>query len=94
MDARAHRCCSIKSAVIKDLILGRDDLPRHWPVYSALAVAAIFIGAWVVIFETLPPRTIVVATGPEGDAGDVDPRSVSASMRTLSIAANDLLQQV
>jgi TRAP-type uncharacterized transport system substrate-binding protein len=49
-------------------MLGRDDLPRLWPVYSALAVAAIFIAAGIFIFETLPPRTIVMATGAEGGA--------------------------
>ena len=49
-------------------MLGRDDLSRLWPIYSALAVASIFIAAGIFIFETLPPRTIVMATGAEGGA--------------------------
>jgi TRAP-type uncharacterized transport system substrate-binding protein len=49
-------------------MLGRDDLPGLWPIYSTLAVAAIFIAAGIFIFETLPPRTIVMATGAEGGA--------------------------
>ena len=49
-------------------MFGRDDLPRLWPIYSTLAIAAIFIAAGIFIFETLPPRTIVMATGAEGGA--------------------------
>jgi TRAP-type uncharacterized transport system substrate-binding protein len=43
-------------------------LQRFWAWFTFVAVGAILLGAGVVIFETLPPRTIVMATGAEGGA--------------------------
>ena len=49
-------------------MLGRHHLQRFWLVYSFAGVAAIFLAAGIYIFETLPPRTVVMATGAEGGA--------------------------
>jgi len=46
----------------------RDFLRNNWPaVATAVTTAAIVIAA-IVILRTMPPRTIVMATGPEGGA--------------------------
>jgi TRAP-type uncharacterized transport system substrate-binding protein len=41
---------------------------RYWPYFSPAAILAILLAAGVYIVATLPPRTIVMATGPEGGA--------------------------
>ena len=41
---------------------------RFWPLYMAAGVAAIFIAASVFVVETLPPSTVLMATGAEGGA--------------------------
>jgi TRAP-type uncharacterized transport system substrate-binding protein len=49
-------------------MMARYFLQRYWR-YCTIAVAVvIFLGASVFIIETLPPRTIVMATGAEGGA--------------------------
>jgi TRAP-type uncharacterized transport system substrate-binding protein len=49
-------------------MIGRDRLPRLWPFIAIAGVVAIFIAASIFIMETLPPRTVVMATGAEGGA--------------------------
>lgn len=49
-------------------MLGRDHLQRFWTFYSAGGVVAILLAAGIYILATLPPRTIVMATGAEGGA--------------------------
>ena len=44
----------------------RSPLQRYWPLFSVTATVAIVVAAGVFIVATLPPRTIVIATGPEG----------------------------
>ena len=41
---------------------------RYWPYFSPAAILAILFAAGAYIAATLPPRTIVMATGPEGGA--------------------------
>ena len=41
---------------------------KFWRQLSAGATVVILLGAAVFVFESLPPRTIVMATGVEGDA--------------------------
>jgi len=41
---------------------------RYWPYFSPAAILAILLAAGMYIVATLPPRTIVMATGPEGGA--------------------------
>lgn len=41
---------------------------RSWPLFSVSAILAILFAAGVFVVATLPPRTIVMATGPEGGA--------------------------
>ena len=48
-------------------MLGREHFQKYWLLAAAGAVA-IFLAAGIYIFETLPPRTIVMATGAEGGA--------------------------
>ena len=43
-------------------------LQRYWPYFSAAAILAILLAAAAYIVATLPPRMIVMATGPEGGA--------------------------
>ncbi len=43
-------------------------LQKFWRHMSVAATIAILIGAGVFVFESLPPRTIVMATGAEGGA--------------------------
>ena len=41
---------------------------RYWPYLSIAAVLAILLAAAAYIVATLPPRSIVMATGPKGGA--------------------------
>jgi hypothetical protein len=41
---------------------------KFWRYLSVAATVAILLGAGVFVFESLPPRTIVMATGAEGGA--------------------------
>ena len=45
-----------------------DHVQRYWRYFSIGGMVVILLGASVYIMETLPPRTIVMATGPEGGA--------------------------
>ena len=46
----------------------QDHLRRHWAIFAAtVAIVAVAVAAFAV-FWTLPPRTIVMATGTEGGA--------------------------
>jgi len=49
-------------------MMTRAFLQRYWRHFSVVAVLAIFLGGGIFIFATLPPRTIVMATGPKGEA--------------------------
>ena len=44
----------------------RSPLQRYWPLFSVTAIVAILVAAGIFIVATLPPRTIAMATGPEG----------------------------
>ena len=46
----------------------RSPLQRYWPLFSVTAILAILVAAGGLIVATLPPQTIVMATGPEGGA--------------------------
>jgi TRAP-type uncharacterized transport system substrate-binding protein len=48
-------------------MLGTEHLQRYW-LFTVAGAVAILLAAGVYIFETLPPRTIVMATGAEGGA--------------------------
>src|SRR5215510_8325839 len=41
-------------------------LQRYWPLFSVAAILTLLFAAGVFVVATLPPRTIVMATGPEG----------------------------
>src|SRR5262245_60985221 len=41
---------------------------RYWPLFSVAAVLTLLLAAGAFVVTTLPPRTIVMATGPEGGA--------------------------
>jgi TRAP-type uncharacterized transport system substrate-binding protein len=43
-------------------------LQRYWPYISPAAILAILLAAGAYVVGTLPPRAIVMATGPEGGA--------------------------
>jgi TRAP-type uncharacterized transport system substrate-binding protein len=43
-------------------------LQRYWPYFSPAVVLAILLAAGAYVIVTLPPRTIVMATGPAGGA--------------------------
>jgi TRAP-type uncharacterized transport system substrate-binding protein len=47
-------------------MMTRSPLQRYWPLFSVTAILASLVAAGVFISATLPPRTIVMATGPEG----------------------------
>ena len=49
-------------------MLVSDYLQRFWRWFIFASVAVILLGAGVFTAETLPPRTIIMATGPEGGA--------------------------
>jgi TRAP-type uncharacterized transport system substrate-binding protein len=50
------------------LVIGRDHLRKFWPYFTVAGLFAIFLTAGIFVVETLPPRTIVMATGAEGGA--------------------------
>jgi TRAP-type uncharacterized transport system substrate-binding protein len=43
-------------------------MQRYWRYFTIAALVVIFLGAGVLVVETLPPRTIVMATGAKGGA--------------------------
>src|SRR5262245_27672355 len=43
-------------------------LQRYWPLFSVATILTLVVAAGVFVVATLPPRTIVMATGPEGGA--------------------------
>ena len=45
-----------------------NDVHKFWRYLSVAATVAILLGAGVFVFESLPPHTIVMATGAEGGA--------------------------
>jgi len=45
-----------------------DYMQKFWRWFAFTAIGVIVLGAGVLIFETLPPRTVVMATGAEGGA--------------------------
>jgi TRAP-type uncharacterized transport system substrate-binding protein len=45
-----------------------DLLRNHWPAITIAVTAAAIAGAALVMLSNMPPHTIVMATGPEGDA--------------------------
>src|SRR6516164_2798042 len=49
-------------------MMTRSLLQRYWPFFSLAAILAILLAAGSYVVATLPPRTIVMATGPEGGA--------------------------
>jgi TRAP-type uncharacterized transport system substrate-binding protein len=49
-------------------MIGSDHLQRFWPFLTVVGLVAIFLAAGIYIVGTLPPRTIVMATGAEGGA--------------------------
>jgi TRAP-type uncharacterized transport system substrate-binding protein len=52
----------------RGVVAARDYLQRFWPYFAIAGVVLIVLGAIVYVMETLPPRTIVMATGVEGGA--------------------------
>ncbi len=46
----------------------RSLLERYWLVFSVAAILILLLAAGVFVVATLPPRTIVMATGPKGAA--------------------------
>jgi TRAP-type uncharacterized transport system substrate-binding protein len=46
----------------------RDVLRNHWPAITITVTAAAIACAAVVVLRSMPPRTIVMATGPAGGA--------------------------
>jgi TRAP-type uncharacterized transport system substrate-binding protein len=49
-------------------MIAGDHLQRYWRYFTIAGLVVIFLGAGVFIVETLPPHTIVMATGAEGGA--------------------------
>jgi TRAP-type uncharacterized transport system substrate-binding protein len=49
-------------------MMTRSLLQRYWLLLSVTAILTILVAAGVFVVATLPPRTIVMATGPEGGA--------------------------
>jgi TRAP-type uncharacterized transport system substrate-binding protein len=49
-------------------MMAQSLLQRYWPYLSPAAILAILFAAGAYIVTTLPPRAIVMATGPEGGA--------------------------
>jgi TRAP-type uncharacterized transport system substrate-binding protein len=49
-------------------MMTRSPTQRYWPYFSAAAILAILFLAGAYFVATLPPRAIVMATGPEGGA--------------------------
>ncbi len=46
----------------------RDFLRAHWPVVTIAATAVAILAVAFLLLRTMPPRTLVMATGPEGGA--------------------------
>jgi TRAP-type uncharacterized transport system substrate-binding protein len=46
----------------------RQLLRNHWLAFTAAAVAAAIIAIAILLLRTMPPRTVTMATGPEGGA--------------------------
>jgi TRAP-type uncharacterized transport system substrate-binding protein len=46
----------------------RDFLRHYWPAITVGATAALIACAAIIMLRSMPPRLIVMATGPEGDA--------------------------
>ena len=46
----------------------RDILRNYWPAIAIAVTAAAIACAAVVVLRSMPPRKIVMATGPEGGA--------------------------
>jgi TRAP transporter TAXI family solute receptor len=46
----------------------KDFLRAHWPVAAITATVVAILGAAFLLLRTMPPRTITMATGPEGGA--------------------------
>lgn len=46
----------------------RIFVQKHWTVLTLVAVAAAITSSILAIVRTMPPRTITMATGPEGGA--------------------------
>jgi TRAP-type uncharacterized transport system substrate-binding protein len=49
-------------------MFAEDYLQKSWRWLSFVGLAVILLGAGIYIFATLPPRTVVMATGAEGGA--------------------------
>ncbi len=49
-------------------MIDMDRLQRSWLIFAAAALAATILVAGIFIVETMPPRTVVMATGAEGGA--------------------------
>ena len=49
-------------------MIAGDRLQRYWRYLAIAGLIVIFLGAGALVVETLPPRTIVMATGAEGGA--------------------------
>jgi TRAP transporter TAXI family solute receptor len=45
-----------------------DHVRRHWPLITVIVVSAALVIAGIILFRTMPPHTIVMATGSEGGA--------------------------
>jgi TRAP-type uncharacterized transport system substrate-binding protein len=52
---------------VKDFAI-KDFLRANWPVVAITAIVVAILGAAFMLLRTMPPRTIVMATGPEGGA--------------------------
>jgi TRAP-type uncharacterized transport system substrate-binding protein len=61
----------------------RHFLHSHWPSIAIAATAAAIAGVLLAMLWTLPPRSIVMATGPEG--GDY----YQLGQRYRAVLAND-----
>ena len=46
----------------------KDVVRHHWPTITIIVTTAVIVVAAVIMLLGLPPRTIVMATGPEGGA--------------------------
>jgi TRAP-type uncharacterized transport system substrate-binding protein len=49
-------------------MIARDYFQRFWRYLATIGIAVIVLSASVLVVETLPPRTVVMATGAEGGA--------------------------
>jgi TRAP-type uncharacterized transport system substrate-binding protein len=54
--------------VVMNVLPGANCVQKFWRYLSVAATVAILLGAGLFVFESLPPRTIVMATGAEGGA--------------------------